>query len=268
MTDWAAFAGIAFAVLGLLLVLAHLSAMDIGSARLTHADLRWLDALESDADHLDVREAPQPDEPAAEGYSTLLLVVNVVFLQGMLGFVLLGGAFLTQVPAGALGLSAATASLPMVGVGIVAGVALAGANTAAGLLAARAGYEPSADLREMLTPETRRGWLLLLGVALPAIAGFEELLFRGVLVGALAAAPFGLTPWLLAVLSSVAFALGHGAQGPAGIAVTGTLGFLLAALFVVTGSLLAVVVAHYLVNALEFAGHELGWRERLERTAA
>ena len=67
---------------------------------------------------------------------------------------------------------------------------------------------------------------------------------------------FGVSPWALAVLSSVAFALGHGAQGAAGVAVTGLLGFALAALFVLSGSLLAVVVAHYLVNALEFLVHE------------
>lgn len=261
MTDWAAFAGVALTVLGLLLVLAHLSARGIDGPRLFPADVRWLDTLESDADHLDVQGAPRPSapapEPAPEGYSTLLLVVNVAFSQGLLGFLLLGGAFLTQVPASSLGASATTAGPLMLGVGVVAGLALAGANTAAGLLASWAGHDPGADLRELLTPETRRGWVLLLGVALPVVAGFEELLFRGVLVGAFAAG-FGLSPWLLAVLSSVAFALGHGAQGPVGILVTGTLGFLLAALFVVTGSLLAVVVAHYLVNALEFVGHERG----------
>jgi membrane protease YdiL (CAAX protease family) len=41
-----------------------------------------------------------------------------------------------------------------------------------------------------------------------------------------------------------------------GVVVTGVLGFVLAAAFVLTGSLLAVVVAHYLVNALEFVVHE------------
>ena len=66
----------------------------------------------------------------------------------------------------------------------------------------------------------------------------------------------GVSPWLLAVLSSVAFALGHGAQGPVGVAVTGLLGFVLAAAFVLTGSLLVVVLAHYLVNAIEFLRHE------------
>jgi membrane protease YdiL (CAAX protease family) len=40
------------------------------------------------------------------------------------------------------------------------------------------------------------------------------------------------------------------------MAVTGALGFVLAAAFVVTGSLLSVIVAHYLVNALEFVVHE------------
>jgi membrane protease YdiL (CAAX protease family) len=97
---------------------------------------------------------------------------------------------------------------------------------------------------------------------LPLIAGFEEFLFRGVLVGALSTG-FGLSPWALAVASSAAFALGHGAQGPAGVVVTGTLGFVLAAAFVLTGSLLVVVVAHYLVNALEFLVHEWPWRGRI-----
>jgi membrane protease YdiL (CAAX protease family) len=60
----------------------------------------------------------------------------------------------------------------------------------------------------------------------------------------------------LAACSSVAFAFGHGAQGRAGIVVTGALGFVLAAAFVVTGSLVTVVVAHYLVNALEFVVNE------------
>jgi membrane protease YdiL (CAAX protease family) len=115
-----------------------------------------------------------------------------------------------------------------------------------------------------MAPDSANGWLLLLGVILPLVAVFEEFLFRGVLVGAFAAG-FAVSPWLLAVGSSVLFALGHGAQGPAGILVTGSLGLVLAAGYVLTGSLLVVVVAHYLVNALEFVvyeglGVELAWR--------
>ena len=107
----------------------------------------------------------------------------------------------------------------------------------------------------MLAPDSLAGWALLLGVVLPLIAGFEELLFRGALVGVLSAG-FGWSPWLLAVVSSVAFALGHGAQGSVGVAVTGLLGFVLAAGYIITGSLLVVVVAHYLVNAVEFVAYE------------
>jgi membrane protease YdiL (CAAX protease family) len=91
-------------------------------------------------------------------------------------------------------------------------------------------------------------------VTLPTVAVFEEFLFRATLVGAFAAG-FGVSPWLLAVLSSLAFAVGHGAQGPAGIVVTGVLGLVLAAAFVLTGSLVVVAVAHYLVNAVEFLRH-------------
>jgi membrane protease YdiL (CAAX protease family) len=117
------------------------------------------------------------------------------------------------------------------------------------------GVDYSESLRAHLAPESLRGWVVLLGVVLPIIAGFEELLFRAALVGVLAAG-FGVSPWALAVASSVAFAVGHGAQGPGGVAVTGVLGFALAAAFVLTGSLLVVVVAHYLINALEFVIHE------------
>jgi membrane protease YdiL (CAAX protease family) len=259
VTDWTAFAGIAITILGLLLVLAHLSARGIDVPRLTPSDHRWLNTLESDADHLDVGMARRPSEstPAGyEGYSTVILVANVALSQGVFALLLLGGAFLTQVPASALGISGSPIDLEMLGIGILAGVVLSAANTAAGVLASWAGYDPSADLRSLLTPDSFRGWLLLLGIGLPIVAGFEELLFRSVLVGAFAAG-FGISPWVLAIFSSVAFALGHGAQGPIGIVVTGTLGFLLAALFVLTGSLLVVIVAHYLVNALEFIGHEL-----------
>jgi membrane protease YdiL (CAAX protease family) len=59
----------------------------------------------------------------------------------------------------------------------------------------------------------------------------------------------------MVAVSSVAFALGHGAQGRVGVVVTGALGAGLGALFVLTDSLLAVVVAHYLVNALELVVH-------------
>ncbi|WP_255150703.1 CPBP family intramembrane glutamic endopeptidase [Halorarius halobius] len=249
MTDWAAFAGIAAAVTLLLLALARVST---GYATLpTREDVEWLNGLPDDADHLDTADAPRPAPPAAD-LSTGLLFANVAVSHGLFLVLLVAGALYTGVPASALGLSV---SIEEVALGAGFGLLLSLGNTVAGAAASALGFAPSEELRELLAPDSTGGWLLLLGAVLPLIAVFEEFLFRATLVGAFAAG-FGVSPWLLAVVSSVLFALGHGAQGPAGIVVTGGLGFLLAAGYVVTGSLLVVVVAHYLVNALEFAVYE------------
>jgi len=166
---------------------------------------------------------------------------------------LLFGVWYARVPLAALGV--ATPTPAGVGVGVALGAALYVANEVGAALSDRLGLGRSEAVRAALAPASPRGWVVLLAVVLPLVAGFEELLFRGVLVGALSAG-LGLSPWLLAAASSVAFALGHGAQGATGVVVTGLLGFALAAAFVLTGSLLAVFVTHYLVNALEFVVHE------------
>ncbi|WP_327053088.1 CPBP family intramembrane glutamic endopeptidase [Halomicrococcus gelatinilyticus] len=195
----------------------------------------------------------RPDESARDdAMTTGALLVNVAISQGLFGAMIVAAAWLAGVPAGALGVEAVT--LPVLGVGVALGVALFGANELGQRIADASGVDYAEGLREQLTPESLRGWAVLLLVVLPIIAGFEELLFRGALIGALSVG-FGVSPWLLAVGSTVAFALGHGAQGPGGVLVTGILGGVLAAAFVLTGSLFAVVVAHYLVNALEFVVH-------------
>ncbi|QOS10939.1 Abi/CAAX domain protein [Haloferax gibbonsii] len=195
---------------------------------------------------------------SAEDLPPHLLLANVALSQAFLGGFLGLGAWYAGVPAAALGLSAA--DLPtQLAVGAGLGLALYGANRVGSTVSERFGVAPDEAVRESLTPRTTAGWVFLFAVALPLIAGFEELLFRGALVGAVAAG-FDVSPWLMAAVSSAAFGAGHGAQGRLGIIVTGLLGFVLAAAFVLTESLLVVVVAHYLVNALEFAGHELfGW---------
>ena len=187
-----------------------------------------------------------------------LLLANVALSQAFLGGFLGLGAWYAGVPAAALGLS--VTGLPTkLAIGVGLGLALYGANRVGSSVSERFGIAPDEAVRESLTPRTTAGWVFLFAVALPLIAGFEELLFRGALVGAVAAG-FDVSPWLMAAVSSAAFGAGHGAQGRLGIIVTGLLGFVLAAAFVLTESLLVVVVAHYLVNALEFAGHELfGW---------
>jgi len=270
VTRWAAFAGTTLAVLSLLLVLARAS-QSVVPPPPTGPHRRRLDRIEDGADHLqapaadgpDARSPTEgsPDAGSAAALSSPALLANVVVSHGLFAGLLLAGIWLTDVPPSALGVTdAAVSTGPLaVAVGLVVGVAISLANTLAGGLARAFGDDPSRELRALLAPDSPAGWVLLLGVVLPIIAGFEELLFRAALIGGFAAG-FGASPWLLAVLSSVAFAAGHGAQGGLGIAVTGLLGLALAAAFVLTGSLLVVVVAHYVVNAVEFVVAEgFGW---------
>ncbi len=199
--------------------------------------------------------AASPPFEAGE-LSTAALLANVAISQGLFAGVLVAAAFYTEIPLWALGVRLELEYLLW---GLVLGTAIGGGlyvlNEVGAAAIKRVGIDHSESLRELLAPTSRGGWVVLLGVVLPMIAFFEELLFRAALIGVLSAA-FELSPWLLAVGSSIVFALGHGIQGPAGIIVTGTLGFVLAAVFILTGSLLVVVVAHYLINALEFIVHE------------
>ncbi|WP_224332533.1 CPBP family intramembrane glutamic endopeptidase [Haloprofundus halobius] len=214
-------------------------------------------------------DADESDEQTTLGdLSTGALLLNVALSQGLFAGLLLAGAWVAEIPASAFGVTAATTDLTALSVGVAFGVGLYVLNELAATVGERFDLGGGEALREALAPDSAGGWAVLLLVVLPIIAGFEELLFRGALVGVLSIG-FGLSPWLLAVLSSVAFGLGHGAQGPVGILVTGAIGFVLAAAFVLTESLLVVVVAHYLVNALEFVVHEgFGWeRSGWERTS-
>jgi membrane protease YdiL (CAAX protease family) len=199
------------------------------------------------------------DSTETAAVSTAALLANVAVSQGLFAVLLLGGAWYAEIPAWAFGVAPDVATLSDVAVGAALGVGLYAANEVGAAAGEQFGLGGAEELRTALAPESPGGWAVLLLVVLPVIAGFEELLFRGALVGVFAAG-FDVSPWAMALVASVAFALGHGAQGRVGVLVTGTLGFVLATAFVLTGSLLVVVVAHYLVNALEFVVHEgLGW---------
>ena len=269
MPDWATFAGFAGVVLVLLLLLAHASKAAVSGDALPQSD--WsrprpgsVDPAVADV-HVRLTDRVLDSPPRHDGptdrphttpqLSTIALLANVAVSQGTFGLLLLAGAWFTQIPLAAFGVSTPLVSVSTLGVGVALGVALYAANEAGASVGERLGIGADEGLREALAPESLGGWVVLLFLVLPIIAGFEELLFRGVLVGVFSAG-FGVSPWLLVLGSSVAFALGHGAQGPAGVVVTGVLGFVLAAAFVLTGSLVVVVVAHYLVNALEFLVHE------------
>jgi len=249
VTRWAAFAGVTAFVLGALLALARASQHVLRSSG--PGEPRLTDRLPDGAGHLDALDGSA--RPPSLGTRSLLL--NVTLSQSAFATLLLAGAWLTEVPPSAFGVTVETVGWAAVAVGVGTGLALYLANEVAARFATALGVGSSEELRELLAPDSAGGWLVLLVVVLPVIAGFEELLFRGALVGAMHAG-FGVSPWLLAAVSSLAFGVAHGAQGGAGVVVTGALGFALAAVFVLSGSLLAVVVAHYLVNALEFVVHE------------
>jgi membrane protease YdiL (CAAX protease family) len=200
---------------------------------------------------------PEPEPPTPAGLSTTSLLANVALSQGLFGVLLLFGAWVAEIPAAAFGVGSGVTGLRAVAIGTGLGLSLYIANELGAAAGARfgLGVGDGQRLREALAPETTQGWLLLLFVVLPIIAGFEELLFRGAIVGVVSAG-YGVSAWVMAVVAAGAFALGHGAQGRLGVVVTGALGFVLAAAFVLTESLVVVVVAHYLVNALEFVVHE------------
>ncbi|WP_254528898.1 CPBP family intramembrane glutamic endopeptidase [Natrinema gelatinilyticum] len=223
---------------------------------------RGPDPIASDEDR---RPSGHRGDPTS--MTTGMVLLNVALSQGLFALVLLGAAIYTAIPSSALGLELSVSYLETgLLAGAAAGVAFYVANELGAAAATWVGFDHDEGLRELLAPDSVGGWVLLLVCVLPIIAVFEEFLFRAALIG-VPAAGFGVSPWLLAVVSSIAFAMGHGMQGSVGIVVTGLLGFALATVFIVTGSLLVVVVAHYLVNALEFVVHEalgIEWAEILE----
>jgi membrane protease YdiL (CAAX protease family) len=266
MPEWAAFVGLTGFLLTALL----------GLARLSQGAVRPDGGVSSAVDG--VSRATEPQDPAIPRFetqraaaqrqqmheklapsdlSTGMLLANVAFTQGLFGVLLVAGAFYFEIPASAFGVTAdgLSTGIAAVAVGIGAGLGFWLGNELAAALADGFGVAFDESLRELLAPDSAGGWVVLLGVVLPVIAIVEELLFRAAAIG-VPVAGLGAPAWAMALVASVAFALGHGAQGRAGIVVTGTLGLALAGLFIATESLLAVVVAHYLVNALELLVHE------------
>lgn len=184
---------------------------------------------------------------------------NVVFSQSLVAVVVLAGAWATGVPWTAFGWSglpaASTGTVERLLAGVGLGVAIASGNLALERVVDAGALREAAALRRKLAPETPVAWANLLLVTIPIIAISEELLFRGAMVGALAVG-FDVSPWALAVVASLAFGAAHTAQGWLGIAVTATFGFVLAVAFVLTHDLVVVVVAHAVVDAVEFLHHE------------
>lgn len=195
------------------------------------------------------RPSPRP-RPVPTGRA---LLANVLLTHGLLAAATLAVVWDARIPLGLVGLVAPTAESVAIGLGAGLGLYLASETVAA--LADRLGYPHDERLRALLAPAGPADWAVLLLAVLPTIAVAEELLFRGVLVGAVGAG-FGLPGPALVVAAAALFGLGHTAQGGVGVAVTTALGVVLGVAFLWTGSLLAVALAHYVVDAMEFVIRE------------
>ncbi len=105
----------------------------------------------------------------------------------------------------------------------------------------------SAVVIKAIVPQSRRElcWVLL---AMVPVVLLEELLFRSLLLG-------GLTPILpasaLVVASALVFGFLHVPQGRWGVTGAALAGLLFGGLFIVQGSLIAPLVAHYVTNAVQ-----------------
>ena len=133
----------------------------------------------------------------------------------------------------------------------VAAGALVGAVMVAQTIAFRGRHALLAKVREkagtalLLAPRTPRELRLFDGLSLAA-GVCEELVYRGLLLGTLAAW-IGLWPAVL--VSSIVFGLAHVYQGAAGAMRAGLFGAVAAGLTVFSGSIYLAVVVHVIVDA-------------------
>jgi membrane protease YdiL (CAAX protease family) len=234
--NWVVFGVVILVITSGVVWLAHLTARALGS--------------DSGTDGKPASETPLDDFRSG---SRRFLYGNVVVSHGLFGGLVVLVAWVSNIPIAAF--SFGELSPTTFGIGMAVGFGLFGVSETGKVVLSSEQLVYSEHLRELLAPTTPFEWIGLLVVVLPVVAGVEKLLFRGALIGAFAFG-FGVAPWILAVFSSVVFGIGHGIQGRAGIIATGLLGGLLAAVFIVTNSLIVVIIAHYVVNALEFVVHE------------
>ncbi len=188
----------------------------------------------------------------AEEVHRRALYVSVALSLLVIALLTLGVATWQDVEPGALGwqVEDARAGVAWGAAAAVAGLAIVWGVT---LGARRVGLEES-PMAHLLMPRDapeKCGFLLLSGVA----AVCEEYVFRGFALHTVAA--WSGSPWLAAVAVSASFGLAHGYQKLAGVVRAGTLGFLLAAPTIWTGSLFPAIVGHFWINAAVGLG---GWR--------
>lgn len=78
----------------------------------------------------------------------------------------------------------------------------------------------------------------------------EEIIYRGFLIYAFSRLFPDVSIWLVMLASSVLFGLAHTYQGVAGVIRTAAIGFVFAMLYVATGSVLLLIVIHFLIDLM------------------
>lgn len=156
--------------------------------------------------------------------------LSLVLGEGAVGY---AGMGLTAVGAWEL--------LVWAGVGVAAGLAMVGVSHVVERIL---GLEESPLLRQIL-PRTRFEKGLFAGVSLSAGLG-EELAYRSYAIPVLAILVDSL--WGAALLSSGIFGFLHAYQGVAGVVRTALMGFVLAAIFLLSGSVWPAIVAHTVID--------------------
>ncbi len=132
-----------------------------------------------------------------------------------------------------------------IGIGVVVGLGISLAMAPPTLWVMRHHPEWYSDVvLRSIRPRTQREWPLVILALLP-VAILEELLFRSLLLG-------GFSPYVnvifFAIAASILFGLLHRPQGEWGVVAVTVVALVLSALFMWRGSLLVIVVAHWVAN--------------------
>jgi membrane protease YdiL (CAAX protease family) len=100
---------------------------------------------------------------------------------------------------------------------------------------------------DYLLPQSRSEIALFAGVSVTA-GICEEVLFRGFLFAYLQSSPWNLDPLTTVIVSSAMFGIAHFGQGVKGMLLTGMVGAAMGMLYVITGTLLAPIIVHILID--------------------
>jgi len=133
--------------------------------------------------------------------------------------------------------------------GALIGLLMTGVLTGAGWVIERRWGAEVASMRliRCILPIDRREWAGVLLALLPA-AALEELLFRSLPLGGLT---WLVPPWWLMWPLALFFGLLHWPQGAWGVVGTALAAIILSLLFLATGSIWAVLAAHYVFNVVQ-----------------